>query len=112
VTIVWKDKQGERHQARAQDWVRHMQTGKPMEYPWVFAGSRFSTDTQTGRQFYHADWEGDLICVSNFPDAVLDVPVPSSDSNDALLFEAITERIPPVGTPVTLLLKPISRAGG
>ncbi len=106
VTVVWKDQEGKRHQVRGQDWVRHMRTHKAMEYPWVFAGSRFSTDPQTGQQHYHADWEGDLICVSNFPDAVLDVPVASSDSNDALLFEAFTDRIPPVGTPVTLLLKP------
>jgi hypothetical protein len=105
VTIVWQDEQGQRHQARAQDWIRHPQTGKTMEYPWVFAGSVFSTD-ERGQQYYHADGEGDLICVSNFPSAVLDVPVQSSDSNDALMFEAFTDRIPPLGTPVTLLLKP------
>lgn len=106
VTVLWKDEHGQRHQARAQDWVRDIKTGKAMQYPWVFAGSRFSTDQETGKQQYHADWEGDLICVSNFPNAVLDIPVQSSDSNADLLFEAFTEHIPPIGTPVTLLLKP------
>jgi len=106
VTIVWKDAQGQPHQARGQDWVRHMKSGKALEYPWVFAGSLFSTDRRDGQQYYHADFEGDLICVSNFPAAVLDLPVPSSDSNDALSFEAFSERIPPVGTPVTILLRP------
>jgi hypothetical protein len=47
-----------------------------------------------------------LICVSNFPSAVLDVPIQSTDSNAALLFAAYTERIPPIGTPVTIVLAP------
>ena len=34
------------------------------------------------------------------------VPIRSSDSNAVLLFEAFTERIPPLGTPVTLILTP------
>ncbi|OHB82917.1 MAG: hypothetical protein A2V98_09195 [Planctomycetes bacterium RBG_16_64_12] len=79
---------------------------KDMQYPWVFAGSQFVQDDRTGERYYQADAEGDLICVSNFPGAVLDVPIRSTDSNAALLFEAFTERIPPLGTPVTLILTP------
>jgi hypothetical protein len=37
---------------------------------------------------------------------MLDLPIESSQSNEALLFRAFTERIPPLGTPVTLLLTP------
>ena len=44
--------------------------------------------------------------MSNFSSAMLDVPVRSSDSNAALLFDAFTERIPPIGTPVTIILTP------
>ena len=131
VTVVWEDASGGRRQARAQDWVRdvaglydvfegvaandfddelnlqdHPDAFKDMQYAWVFAGSRFLVDEQTGERSYLADVEGDLICVSNFPSAVLDVPIRSSDSNAALLFEAFTERIPPIGTPVTLILTP------
>ena len=40
-------------------------TGKAMTYPWVFAGSRFWTDEETGKQYYQAEG-GDFICVSNF----------------------------------------------
>lgn len=131
VTVVWEDESGRRRQARAQDWVRDVAgmysmfegvvanpfdeelnlddqsaAWKGMEYPWVFAGSQFLKDDRTGQQYYQADGEGDLICVSNFPSAVLDVPIRSSDSNAALLFEAYTERIPALGTPVTLILTP------
>jgi hypothetical protein len=59
---------------------------------------------------YQADREGDLICVSNFPAAVLDLPIESTSENTELLFEAFTERIPPVGTAVTVILKPKKKA--
>ncbi|MEX0978835.1 MAG: YdjY domain-containing protein, partial [Pirellulales bacterium] len=49
---------------------------------------------------------GDFICVSNFPSAMLDLPVKSSQANESLLYEAFTDRIPPVGTRVRLVLTP------
>lgn len=106
VSVEWLDPQGKLETAKAQDWVRDMKTGKAMTYPWVFAGSRFWTDEETGKQYYQAEG-GDFICVSNFGTAALDIPVESSQSNDALEFEAFTERIPPLGTPVRLVLKPV-----
>ncbi|MCL4195779.1 MAG: hypothetical protein KJZ87_28845 [Thermoguttaceae bacterium] len=106
VLVAFKDAAGQVQHARAQEWVRDMRTKKPMEEPWVFAGSQFLKNEETGQEYYQADNEGDLICVSNFPSAVLDVPVKSTDANASLLFEAFTERIPPRDTPVTLILTP------
>jgi len=106
VTIEWRDAAGKEHTARAQDWIRDVKTGKAMTYPFVFAGSRFWTDEETGKQYYQAEG-GDFICVSNFGTAALDIPVESSQSNEALEFETFTERIPPLGTPVRLVLKPV-----
>jgi len=105
VTVAWKDKEGKPHTARAQDWILDVRTKKAMAHPWVFAGSGFWTDEATGKKYYQAEG-GDFICVSNFPSAMLDLPIESSQSNEALLFRAFTERIPPLGTPVTLLLTP------
>ena len=105
VTVAWKDKQGKPQTARAQDWILDVHTNKAMAHPWVFAGSGFWTDEATGKKYYQAEG-GDFICVSNFPSAMLDLPIESSQSNEALLFRAFTERIPPLGTPVTLLLTP------
>jgi hypothetical protein len=76
-----------------------------MQYPWVFAGSQFYVDEETKKQYYMAE-AGDFICVSNFPDAMLDLPIESTSDNDELLFEAFTENIPPKGTKVTLVLVP------
>ena len=44
---------------------------------------------------------GDVICVSNFVDAMLDLPINSPKENNELAFEAWTERIPPLNAKVT-----------
>src|SRR5690606_33238231 len=77
-----------------------------MTLPWVFAGSGFWLDEETGKQHYQAE-SGDVICVSNFSSAMLDVPAESTNANAGLFFEAFTERIPPLGTPVRLVLTPV-----
>ncbi len=82
---------------------------RPMEANWVFAGSFFVTDEKTGEKYYQAE-SGDLICVANFATATLDLAATSSATNDDLMFEAYTERIPPVGTKVTIELIPIFKA--
>ena len=96
---------GEQKTARAQDWIRDARTGKAMDVPFVFAGSGFWEDQVTGQKHYRAE-EGDLVCVSNFTSAMIDVPVASDQANSALMFEAFTERIPPVGAEVTLVFTP------
>lgn len=101
IMVLWTDKEGKRHQMPAQKWVRHSQTKKELEYSWVFAGSAFFVDEETKERHYQAE-AGDLVCVSNFPTATLDLPVESSQANAQLEFEAFTENIPPVGTPVRI----------
>jgi hypothetical protein len=105
VMVIWTDKSGTIHRDRAEDWVRNVKTGKPLDTPWVFAGSGFWIDEATGEKHYMAE-SGDFICVSNFPTAMLDLPIQSSQSNDELLFDAFTEHIPPLGTRVRLVLTP------
>jgi hypothetical protein len=105
VTLFWTDEQGKRQRGRAQDWIRQVKSGKPMDQSWVFGGSHLHEDEQTGVKTYLADF-GEFICISNFPQAMLDVPVESSDKAGELQFEAFTERIPPRGAKVTLVLTP------
>jgi hypothetical protein len=105
VRVLWKDEKGNNRTALAQEWVQHTKTGQQLEYSWVFGGSEVHVDETTGKKTYLADG-GDLICVSNFTSAMLDLPIPSSDSNAGLSFRAFTERIPPIGTPVRLVLEP------
>jgi hypothetical protein len=109
VFVEWLDAKGKQQRARAQDWITNVKTKKPMSSPFVFAGSGFWVDENTNEKRYRAE-DGDFICVSNFSSAMLDVPVESGDSNDALLFEANADKIPPVGTDVTLILSPKVKA--
>jgi len=48
-----------------------------------------------------------LICVANFATATLDLSASSSAANDDLMFEAFTEKVPPIGTKVTIELIPV-----
>ncbi|QDT89030.1 YdjY domain-containing protein [Gimesia algae] len=73
-----------------------------MKFDWIFAGSGFALDEMTGEKYYYAE-SGDLICVANFPTAIIDVNIASSASGEEnLLFEANKDKIPPRGTPVTI----------
>jgi hypothetical protein len=76
---------------------------RELKAEWVFGGSGFSK-LEDGTQWYQAE-SGDVICVVNFGDALIDLSVASSVSNDNLNYEPYTERIPPVGTEVTVELK-------
>jgi hypothetical protein len=110
VEIRWQDKDGKWQSVKGQDWVKDNRTQKPMEQPWVFAGSGFWRDDETGKEYYKAE-AGDLICVSNFTTAMLDIPIESSQVNDGLMFEANTDKIPRLGTPVRVVLKPVQKKG-
>jgi hypothetical protein len=104
IFVLWQDDKG-KHKVRAQEWIKDAKTGEEMKHDWVFGGSSFWTDESTGEKYYQAD-SGDLICLSNFSSATLDLPINSSQANNALLFSAFTERIPPRGTKVRLVLIP------
>ncbi|MCI0640659.1 MAG: YdjY domain-containing protein [Gemmataceae bacterium] len=106
VSVEYTDK-GKKVNRLAQEWIRNIKTKKDMEQDWVFAGSLLIPDPldQTRKPFYAAN-DGDVICLSNFDTAMLDLPVASSTNNDDLFFEAHTERIPPLETPVLVILEP------
>jgi len=112
VLVEFRDANGKMQRVRAQDWIMDVRTKKTMPNPFVFGGSSFWTDPETKKQFYQAEG-GDFVCVSNFGTAMLDIPVKSSQSNAELEFEAYTEKIPLVGTPVRLVFKPkLEKAAG
>jgi hypothetical protein len=89
-------------------WIRNAKTRKDLEYDWVFAGSYLipDPDDKTKKPFYAAN-DGDVICVSNFDTALLDLPTNSSKDNDELIFEAHTDRIPALKTRVLVILEPV-----
>jgi hypothetical protein len=107
ITLQYQDK-GKTVTVPARQWVRDVNTKKDLAYDWVFAGSVLIPDPldKTVPPFYGAN-DGDVICVSNFDTALLDLPINSSKDNADLAFEANTERIPAVETPVLVILEPV-----
>jgi hypothetical protein len=107
VSIRYEDK-GRLITVPGQSWVKNMHTGKALDVDWVFAGSALvdnPLDPDHPKTYLAND--GDVICVSNFDTAMLDLPVESSKNNAELLFQAWTERIPPLQTPVVVVLEPV-----
>ena len=88
------------------EWVRDAKSQKPHSGEWVFVGSRFGPNPEgEDKPRYYMANHGDLICLCNIETAMLDVPVRSPKAMNLRLFEAITDKIPPVGTPVEVILE-------
>ena len=105
VFVEWM-KDGKPTKTQAQKWIRDLKTKKAMNHDWVFGGSQLRTDPETKKTYYSADSGGEIICVSNFPVAMMDLPIESSIVNEELAFEALTESIPKRKTPVRVYLIP------
>ncbi len=106
IWVSWLDETGEYRVADARSWIQNSETKQPLDTDWVFAGSGFWKDEQDGKEYYKAD-SGDMICVSNFNTAMLDLPVASSAQADSLIYTPFTDRIPKRGMPVRITLVPI-----
>ena len=106
--LVQYEENGKTVTRPAQYWVRETKSRKELAHDWVFAGSKLYPDPDEPQKqpFYGAN-SGDVICISNFPDALLDLPINSPKDNSDLVFEAWTERIPPLRTPVLVILEPV-----
>jgi len=109
IEVRWNDAHGKAQSCPAQRWIRNIKTRKELDSNWVFGGSLLVTDETTGKKYYQAD-SGELICVLSSPTAMLDLPIRSYGAIESRSFEAFAERLPPEGTPVTLLLKPMPSA--
>jgi hypothetical protein len=104
------DEKNELVKRNAKEMVKLVSDGSPLKIDWVFGGSKFIVDSD-GRELYAANG-GELICLSNFSSAMIDLPISSTAEAGGLLFEANSEKIPPLDTPVLLVLKPEIPAAG
>lgn len=104
IEMQWRQ-DGRLHNADARRWVWDEKTKAPLDIDWVFAGSFIYEDPIDKKPRYAAD-EGDVIVVSNFANALLDLPMASSADDAGRSFIANTKEIPPIGTEVFLVLRP------
>ncbi len=76
-----------------------------MKADFIFAGSQFYKQ-KDGSQYYMAE-AGDIVCVANFGDAMIDIASRSSADNAGLMFEPYTERLPNRRTTMIVDLIPV-----
>lgn len=105
ITLAYK-KDGMEVKMPAQQWIRHAQTKKDLKADWVFVGSQFMGEKDNPARVHYLANDGDVICVANFEAALLDVAILSTASgvND---YEAHSEHIPALDTPVLVILEPM-----
>jgi hypothetical protein len=103
VHYTWK---GKKHTHPAQEWVWDYKKKAQLPTGWVFAGSVVIVDPDNGKKYYGAN-SGDVISISNFPYSMLELPVEVSKDDANLVYEAKTDRIPPLHSKVWLILEPV-----
>ena len=93
----------------AQQWVAQCKTKKDLDQDWVFAGSKLIPNPEDEKKppIYLAHNDGAFICISNVPSAMLDLPIDSPKGVEDRGFDTFEQRIPAIGTEVTLILEPI-----
>jgi hypothetical protein len=104
IEVQWRQ-DGRLRKMDARKWIWDEKSKAPLDIDWVFAGSIIYEDVITKKPMYAGD-EGDLIVVSNFASAILDLPMASSADDAGRSFIANTKEIPAIGTEVFLVLKP------
>ena len=80
IDVVWSE-DGQQITRNAKELVRNFDTKKELSKDWVFCGSQFYVNPEDGSKTYYGN-SGEMICLSNFSTATLDLPVESSGSNE------------------------------
>ncbi len=100
------EREGKKIEVPAYRLMREIKSKKEMPaLTWIFAGSRVMENG-----VYAADQTGYLVSVVNFDLTVIDIPKLASSANETLEWETNVERMPPAGTPVTLVITPTGGA--
>ncbi len=99
LNLEWKDKDGKVQTAALGDWIHDDASNKSLNIPyWIFTGSDF------GDGMFAAELEGSFISV-HF-DLVSMIGSPAKLIGNDANWELDTKVIPPIDTPVTLVITP------
>lgn len=108
ITVEYLDK-GKVISVPAQDWIRNTNTKKTLNSDWVFGGSRLVPNPLDANKLMYLANDGDIVSISNFESAMLDLPIKVTKENADLVWEVNSEKVPPVGTKVTVILEPLPK---
>jgi len=85
---------------RAEDWVYNTHRNRPMLHThWVYVGSVLTKDG------FMAQREGQIVTTFRDPFTLIDNPLP--EGADDTVYVVNTQEVPPVGTPVTVVIKAV-----
>lgn len=107
VFLVWKDQKNGLVERPISDFIVHSveQQKRFPTHTFLFAGSQLHGAGEGPRQ-YSSDRSGNVISISTFGDETLCLPGVHGHQNGALLWQVDATHLPPVGTKVTLRLRP------
>lgn len=102
IEVEWKD--GEKlRKVPINEWVQHAVTGTTMPAePWVYGGSEISG----GR--FQAEVTGDIAAIYLSRSALINYP--GKDNTDDTVWFVYPKRVPPVDSPVTVIITPFSQS--
>jgi hypothetical protein len=101
------EQDGEQITRPANEWVLNRVEDGPLQGDrWLFTGSQLHE--HRGERLYMADLNGTIISLVNFGDDVLARDTSLTDRSDDQALDAITDEIPELGTPVTVILEVVS----
>ncbi len=91
-------------------WIVGATDDRPFpDVPWVFAGSAFAEnpDWMEPGEHYVADLSGSIVGLVTFGDEVIGFGQVMADQEtvEAMQWQVDTDHVPPIGTPVTLILR-------
>jgi hypothetical protein len=103
--LVRYEADGKKKELSACEWMMDNAKKAPMaQTHWLFTGSRREENGSLA-----TNEEGTLVTVVDFPTSLLGLPASHSESDSQLWLTANTDAIPPLGTKVTLILRPASQ---
>jgi len=113
VKFRWVDTEGRTREHSPAEWIRDVRSAAspPIDH-WLFAGSLLQPLVD-GSSRYAADGSGSVVGLVTFGDEVVALPEVRPDSESILEpeWEAWTERLPAIGTPVVMILEAMDAAG-
>ncbi|NNC87981.1 MAG: hypothetical protein HKN82_05910 [Akkermansiaceae bacterium] len=101
ILISWKCEDDKKKEASLNDLITYAVTSKPLPaIPWVYGGSYVANGA------FQARSTGDIVAIFTSQPALFNYPGKDRELDDVWI--PTPKRVPPVGTPVTITIKPFA----